>query len=279
MKGIKVRAAILATTIAATALSMTAVAIPSAHAATGCGNGNICLYEVQSTAGAPGWWQSGYSAPDLSKAKFHDGKTVNNARAIFNNEDWFECFYGLANYQGYPVCLKPHSTWTNLGGFDRHLFSFRPSVTSASAIWAIRTYYGYGEPAIPNAVVGWPAKKPVPYSLGGHGALAGPSLSGGVVGTDCSGFTRWMYRLATNGRDVLGAGGSDQQAGRGTHISASQAVPGDLVFWMGHHVGMYLSPDTIINETNPKGGMKISSISSTSTYFGGEQPVYVHYNF
>ena len=60
---------------------------------------------------------------------------------------------------------------------------------------------------------------------------------------DCSGFTRYVYRMAT-GRTLPHS--SRAQYTKVKRIKKSQAQPGDLVFWSGH-VGMMLDPVTVIH--------------------------------
>lgn len=109
----------------------------------------------------------------------------------------------------------------------------------------------------------------VPYSWGGgHGRTPGPSkgtcvgYTGSIrpcpadktVGVDCSGLSRWVYRLAF-GSDVLGAGNTNSQVRKLARISASQAQAGDLVYFGTinsktidtYHVGVYLGNGQMIN--------------------------------
>ncbi len=105
----------------------------------------------------------------------------------------------------------------------------------------------------------------VPYSWGGgHSGKPGPSLgtcvgyTGSIhpcpanhtVGTDCSGFVRWVYDLAFK-KDVLGSGSTNNQIRHLHRVSASAARPGDLVFYgtlsNTHHVGIYIGHGLMIN--------------------------------
>ncbi len=115
-----------------------------------------------------------------------------------------------------------------------------------------------------HAEPGW-AGGAVPYSWGGgHGGRPGPSLgtcvgyTGSIlpcpathtVGTDCSGFSRWVYDLAF-GSDVLGSGNTNNQLTHLHQVSASAAQPGDLVFFgtlsNTHHVGIYIGNGLMID--------------------------------
>ncbi|MEV0971345.1 C40 family peptidase [Microtetraspora glauca] len=107
------------------------------------------------------------------------------------------------------------------------------------------------------------ASQGIPYSWGGgHGKSPGPSRGtcrgyhGSVRpcpaertrGLDCSGFTRWMYRLAF-GDDVLGRGNTDDHIRRMRRVRVPR--PGDLVFYGNrkrtHHVGVYVGDGKMIN--------------------------------
>ncbi|MEV5409019.1 NlpC/P60 family protein [Thermopolyspora sp. NPDC052614] len=114
----------------------------------------------------------------------------------------------------------------------------------------------------------WPGGA-VPYSWGGgHGRVPGPSkgtctgYTGSIrpcpadktVGVDCSGLSRWVYRLAF-GSDVLGAGNTNSQVRKLTRVTAANALPGDLVYFgtinsrtiNTHHVGVYIGNGQMIN--------------------------------
>jgi cell wall-associated NlpC family hydrolase len=109
----------------------------------------------------------------------------------------------------------------------------------------------------------------VPYSWGGgHGSTPGPTKgtcagytgsikpcpASSTTGLDCSGFARWVYRLAY-GSDVLGGGNTDAQLARMHKVSTP--APGDLVFygsWSAsaqryttHHVGVYIGNGQMID--------------------------------
>jgi cell wall-associated NlpC family hydrolase len=99
---------------------------------------------------------------------------------------------------------------------------------------------------------------------GGHGSATGPSAgtcsgyTGSIspcpaavtTGLDCSGLSRWVYKLAF-GSDVLGGGTADSQMHELTKVSAANAVPGDLVFFGTtahvHHVGIFVGNGKMIN--------------------------------
>lgn len=112
---------------------------------------------------------------------------------------------------------------------------------------------GYVEP-------GWGGGK-IPYSWGGgHQATAHPSVgtcqgsdcsAEHRVGLDCSGFSRYVYRLAY-GSDVLGATNAQGQKNELTRDSGPHV--GDLVFFGGatsiYHVGVYIGGGNMIDEAH-----------------------------
>lgn len=72
----------------------------------------------------------------------------------------------------------------------------------------------------------------VPYVWGGSSP----------AGWDCSGFVMWI--LAQTGRSV--SHGADSIARAGTQVPASEAQPGDLVWWPGRHIAVYAGGGQII---------------------------------
>ncbi len=87
---------------------------------------------------------------------------------------------------------------------------------------------------------------------------AGNSLS---TGTDCSGFTKLIYQEfgITLGRTV------SSQIYSGTYVSKNDLQPGDLVFYsygsIASHVAIYMGNGLIIHESNPRDGVKISTVN------------------
>ncbi|TRW43064.1 C40 family peptidase, partial [Georgenia yuyongxinii] len=75
-----------------------------------------------------------------------------------------------------------------------------------------------------------------------------PYVYGGATpaGFDCSGFTSYVF--AHFGVTLPRSSGA--QSGAGTVVSASEAVPGDLVWWPGH-VGIYTGNGNHIAARNP----------------------------
>ncbi|MEI6915094.1 MAG: NlpC/P60 family protein [Armatimonadota bacterium] len=106
-----------------------------------------------------------------------------------------------------------------------------------------------------------------------HAALAmrgsryrfgGTSSRGGF---DCSGFTRWVYSK----QGVSLPHSAAAQSGRGARISKDSLKPGDLVFFQTRgrrigHVGVYTGKGKFVHASNPRGGVKVDSLSSG--YYG-----------
>jgi cell wall-associated NlpC family hydrolase len=92
---------------------------------------------------------------------------------------------------------------------------------------------------------------------------AGPSAY------DCSGLTMAAWGAAGVGLPHS----SSAQYGSGTHISASQLQPGDLVFYYHpiSHVGMYIGHGMIVNAENPSSGVRVTGLYSMP-YVGAVRP-------
>ena len=108
-------------------------------------------------------------------------------------------------------------------------------------IWYI---WGGGHHATAGPSTGQCAGDPIGWACNPSGT---PDPSG--IGLDCSGFARWVYDLAY-GRDVLGAGNTNNQIGEMTKVSSP--VAGDLVFFGvsasdTDHVGVYIGNGNMIN--------------------------------
>ena len=105
-----------------------------------------------------------------------------------------------------------------------------------------------------NAVVEY-AKK----YLGLRYVSGGYSLS---TGTDCSGFTKLIYQEF----GVYLSRSPQGQANNGTYIRKSDLQKGDLVFYGNgngqiSHVGIYIGNNQVLHESNPRDGVKISSVN------------------
>ena len=96
------------------------------------------------------------------------------------------------------------------------------------------------------------------HYLGLRYVSAGNSLT---IGTDCSGFTKLIYQEfgIILGRTV------SSQIYSGTYVSKNDLEPGDLVFYgysnYASHVAIYIGSGLIIHESNPRDGVKISSVN------------------
>ncbi|MCM1102158.1 MAG: NlpC/P60 family protein [Clostridium sp.] len=92
--------------------------------------------------------------------------------------------------------------------------------------------------------------------------LGNPYVWGGTSltkGADCSGFVQSVFKKF----GVKLSRTSSSQAGDGTKISASELLPGDLVFYANssgtiNHVAIYIGGGRVIHASNPKSGIKIS---------------------
>jgi peptidoglycan DL-endopeptidase CwlO len=98
-----------------------------------------------------------------------------------------------------------------------------------------------------------------------HFAMAqiGKSYVYGAAGPsayDCSGLTMAAWAAAGVGLPHS----SSAQYSSGTHISASQLQPGDLVFYYSpiSHVGMYIGNGMIVNAENPSAGIRVTGLYS-----------------
>ncbi len=85
-----------------------------------------------------------------------------------------------------------------------------------------------------------------------------PYVYGGAspAGFDCSGFTWYVYQQA----GISIPRSSSAQRNAGTVVSASEARPGDLVWWPGH-VGIYLGDGQHIAARNPSKPLQAGPIS------------------
>ena len=113
-----------------------------------------------------------------------------------------------------------------------------------------------------------PASSAVPQGVGsdavaiGSNYLGTPYAWGGGApgGFDCSGFVSYVYAqmgisLPHQSGDILNSG---------TVISASEARPGDILWWPGH-VGIYAGDGQVLHST-PGPGVSITNIWGSPTY-------------
>ena len=93
--------------------------------------------------------------------------------------------------------------------------------------------------------------------------VGGPYRYGGSDprnGTDCSGFTRYVYQ---HGLGISLNRSSGSQASQGTAVSASDMQPGDLLFYGSgkgiNHVAMYIGDGKIVHASTEATGIKVSN--------------------
>lgn len=92
--------------------------------------------------------------------------------------------------------------------------------------------------------------------------LGNPYVWGGTSltkGADCSGFVLSVFKKY----GITLSHSSRAQANEGTKISASDLLPGDLVFYANssgtiNHVAIYIGGGQVIHASNPKSGIKIN---------------------
>lgn len=95
--------------------------------------------------------------------------------------------------------------------------------------------------------------------------------SSGPSAFDCSGLTRYVYKVAT-GRSLPHH--SRAQYAQVKKISRAQARPGDLVFFFrngAHHVGVYIGKGRMIDAAGYGKGVRVSPVSGSwwsRTYSG-----------
>lgn len=98
--------------------------------------------------------------------------------------------------------------------------------------------------------------------------LGSPYVYGtnGPKSFDCSGFVQYVYKHC--GYSISRS--SQSQASEGTEVSKSNLQPGDVLIFKNTggtrigHVGIYIGDGQFIHASNPKTGVKISSLSSGS---------------
>ena len=102
-----------------------------------------------------------------------------------------------------------------------------------------------------------------PYVYGGNGPNS----------FDCSGFVLYVYKHF----GYSFSRGAQEQYNDGMHVTMSELVPGDLVFFSSNgsyitHVGLYIGEGKFIHASNPTRGVVIDTLWSgyyKSHFFGG----------
>jgi cell wall-associated NlpC family hydrolase len=95
--------------------------------------------------------------------------------------------------------------------------------------------------------------------------------SSGPSAFDCSGLTRYVYKVAT-GKELPHH--SRSQYAKVKKVSRKNAKPGDLVFFFGggaHHVGIYIGSGKMVDAAGYGKGVRVSPISGSwwsRTYSG-----------
>jgi hypothetical protein len=195
------------------------------------------------------------------------------------------------------IALDPNGNGQWLSGRDGGVFAYGPgggffgnAVSAPSCSAPLPTTTGARIVQIAKdirdgkAVTPW-GGGPVPYTWGGgHGSTAGPSLGtcdgyhGSIQpcpadktrGVDCSGFTRWVYKLAF-GRDVFGGVNSNKQLAAMNRVSSPQ--PGDLAFFgtspsNTSHVAIYIGNGRMIEAPYTGLNVRESAVSGHSGLVG-----------
>ena len=131
------------------------------------------------------------------------------------------------------------------------------SVSVTKKTLASKKVINYIKPSY-NSVTGTNLVNYAKHYLGLPYVSAGRSLE---RGTDCSGFTRLIFReFGINLGTTVGS-----QLYSGSYVSKSDLQPGGLVFYgystKASHVAIYIGGGQIIHESNPRDGVKISPVN------------------
>lgn len=127
------------------------------------------------------------------------------------------------------------------------------AVTKPKAVIVIAAV---GQAPVANKFAGVAVHPPAP-SYSGSAVLAYAAQFVGVVpygngnspqtSFSCDGFTQYVFA----GFGISLPRGADHQAALGVRISQADAVPGDLVYWPGQHIGIYDGAGGMYNSPRP----------------------------
>lgn len=127
--------------------------------------------------------------------------------------------------------------------------------------------YGSGMQGVINYAK---SKIGTPYSWGGgnvNGPSRGIAQGAGTVGFDCSSFVQNVFK---NTLGISLPRTSQAQSAYGRPIAASQARPGDLVYYGGrgsaHHIGIYLGNGYYIDAPHTGTRVRIEPIGNASGF-------------
>lgn len=133
------------------------------------------------------------------------------------------------------------------------------AVVTKKEVQSQNTYHNYYVRPSYNSLTGANLVNYAKKYLGLPYIPAGSSLASG---TDCSGFTRLIFQEFGIGLGRTVA----SQLYSGSYVAKEDLRPGDLVFYgyyqgYSSHVAIYIGDGLIIHESNPRDGVKISSVN------------------
>lgn len=133
------------------------------------------------------------------------------------------------------------------------------AVVTKKEVQSQNTYHNYYVRPSYNSLTGANLVNYAKKYLGLPYIPAGSSLASG---TDCSGFTRLIFQEFGIGLGRTVA----SQLYSGSYVAKEDLKPGDLVFYgysqgYSSHVAIYIGDGLIIHESNPRDGVKISSVN------------------